>query len=147
MDRTATCSCGQMHVTMRGDPSVHGLCNCYECQKLSGAPFSYGGYWPKSAIVEMAGETRVWRRTSETNKWVDRYFCPVCGSAVFEYLEFAPDMIAIGLGHFADKDFPPPKYSVWNENKHPWVTVPEGCQNYDQQPTEESEKDAWRAES
>ncbi|MGH6718417.1 MAG: GFA family protein [Alphaproteobacteria bacterium] len=127
MDRTAVCGCGQLSVTVRGEPGFHGLCSCLECQKASGSAFSYSGYWPKAAVQGIAGTSTVWRRISAKGRWLDTYFCPVCGSAVYGYAEFAPDMINVAIGNLADPGFPPPQYAVWNENKHPWVHVPEAC--------------------
>jgi len=127
MKRTATCSCGQLSVTIEGDPEFHGLCSCFECQKASGGAFSYSGYWPKSAVREIRGDSTRWRRIAESGKWLDTHFCPVCGSAVFFYGEFAPDMINVSIGNFADPTFPPPIYAVWDENRHPWVVYPDGC--------------------
>jgi len=34
-----------------------------------------------------------------------------------------PGVIAIAIGAFADPDFPPPEYSVYEERKHKWVTI------------------------
>ena len=76
------------------------------------------------------GTSTVWRRISGAGRWLDSYFCPVCGSLVYAYAEFAPDMINVSIGNFADPSYPPPTYAVWNENKHPWVAVPDGCRTF-----------------
>lgn len=133
MDRTATCSCGQVAVTVRGDPKMHGICSCLECQKQTGSTFSHQGYWPKSAVQRIAGPTTAWRRSSDAGRWVDTHFCPVCGSAVYFYVEFDPDAICIAIGNFADPGFPPPQYSVWQRHKHPWIQVPAECNATDTQ--------------
>ena len=39
-------------------------------------------------------------------------FCPTCGDTVFYRMSFAPDMVAIPIGAFADPRFPPPTVSV-----------------------------------
>jgi hypothetical protein len=36
-----------------------------------------------------------------------------------------------GNGAFADPDFPPPKVSVYESRRHPWVTVPDGAKQLD----------------
>jgi hypothetical protein len=38
-------------------------------------------------------------------------------------LSSAPDVVAVPVGAFADSDFPPPKFSVWERRKHRWVTL------------------------
>ena len=140
MERTAACSCGQLSLVVEGDPEFHGLCSCLECQRASGSAFTYAGYWPKTAVKKTTGETTTWRRITDTGRWFDTYFCPTCGSAVYWYGEFAPDMINIAIGNFADASFPPPIYAGWNTYKHPWVELPEsGKMRYDTQPEEDIE--------
>jgi hypothetical protein len=133
MERTAACSCGQLSVTVEGEPAYHGLCSCLECQKLSGSAFSYSGYWPISAVKKTSGESKRWRRIAQSGRWLDQYFCPTCSSAVYFYVEFDPNMINIAIGNFADPNFPPPTYAVWNECKHAWVDVPEACASFDRE--------------
>ncbi len=133
MERTAVCSCGQLAVTVAGDPAYHGVCSCFACQKESGSAFTYSGYWPKTALSGIVGQSRAWRRMSDKGRWLDKHFCPTCGCAVFLYAEFAPDMIAVSIGFFGDPGFPPPEYAVWNECRHPWVTLPASCRMFDRQ--------------
>jgi len=134
MERTAACSCGQLAVTIAGDPEFHGLCSCLECQKSSGSAFSYSGYWPKSAVRSIRGDSTRWRRIAESGRWNDTHFCPTCGSAVYWYSEAVPDMINVAIGNFGDPGFPPPAYHVWSSSKHAWVTEPEGCEVHKTQP-------------
>ena len=133
MTRTAACSCGQLTVSVTGEPDFVAACSCIECQRGSGSVFAVSSYWPKTAIEAIAGERTCWRRGSWKGRWVDNYFCPVCGSTVFWYVEFAPDSIGISVGNFADPGFAPPAYAVWCESKHPWVRFPEGCKQHPQQ--------------
>ena len=127
MTRTAACSCGQLRVTMNGKPAMVAACSCRECQKSTGSVFGVSSYWPKTLLVAIEGESKVWRRGSDAGRWIDNYFCPTCGSSLYWYAEAMPDMIGISAGNFADPNFEPPTYAVWNETKHPWVKFPEGC--------------------
>jgi len=35
-----------------------------------------------------------------------------------------PGYIAIAVGNFADPDFPAPSIAVWEQSRHPWVSLP-----------------------
>ncbi|HEX6119941.1 MAG TPA: GFA family protein [Dongiaceae bacterium] len=118
MSRTASCSCGQLILTMAGDPGAVTVCHCLECQKSTGSVFGVSSYWPKSAIQSIEGEAKVWRRSSASGRWLDNYFCPVCGSTVYWYAEFAPREIGIAAGNFADPAFPAPTSAVWDSCRH-----------------------------
>jgi len=38
--RRAVCSCGQLHLTIDGEPSRISVCHCLECQRRTGAVIS-----------------------------------------------------------------------------------------------------------
>ena len=64
MSRTAACSCGQLTVTIAGEPDYVAACSCLECQKSTGSVFGVSTYWPKAALVSIAGRSTCWRRGS-----------------------------------------------------------------------------------
>jgi hypothetical protein len=60
-------------------------------------------------------------RRSDSGRKIEFHFCPDCGSTVFWYAEFGPDLIGIAFGAFADPSMPRPTLSVWETMGHPWV--------------------------
>jgi hypothetical protein len=132
MERKASCACGLVSVMLEGDPQMHGLCHCGQCQKVSA--FTYSGYWPKSAVRKISGKTTCWRKISESGRGIDVHFCPVCGTYAYWYLDLNENLIGIPIGNFSGSAFPPPVYSLWHESKLPWVDVPSTCQVFDRQP-------------
>ena len=134
MERTATCSCGQLSVSMEGDPQMHGLCHCLQCQTMSASAFTYSGYWPKPAVRKITGNATCWRKISESGRGIDIYFCPVCGGKVYWYLDFNENLIGLPIGAFTNRTFPPPVYSLWQESKVSWVEIPSSCKTFDRQP-------------
>ena len=38
--RRAACSCGQLYLTIEGEPSRISMCHCLECQRRTGAVIS-----------------------------------------------------------------------------------------------------------
>lgn len=133
MQRTASCSCGQLSVTVNGDPEEVTVCHCFECQKSTGSVFGVSTYWAKGACVAIKGEATLWRRSSDSGRWLDNYFCPVCGSTLYWYAEFAPDQIGIATGNFADPTFPAPTAVVWGSCRHPWVKLPADWETHPKQ--------------
>ena len=37
--RRAACSCGQLHLTIEGEPARISMCHCLACQRRTGAVF------------------------------------------------------------------------------------------------------------
>ena len=52
------------------------------------------------------------------------HFCPTCGSTVYWEGEGFPGYVAVAIGNFADPNFPAPTIAVWEESRHPWVSLP-----------------------
>lgn len=53
--RTSSCSCGECKVEVEGDPTLNGLCNCDDCRRRTGAPFSWSVYFPNDAVRKVEG--------------------------------------------------------------------------------------------
>ena len=54
---------------------------------------------------------------------IDYRFCPTCGATVYYAIDAQPDLIAVPVGNFADRDFPEPTYAVYEARRHPWVNI------------------------
>ena len=35
-----------------------------------------------------------------------------------------PGYVAVAIGNFADPNFPAPTIAVWEESRHPWMSLP-----------------------
>lgn len=120
--RTAHCSCGRLSITCVGDPVSVSLCHCLACQRRTGGPYGIAAFF-KREQVEIMGESSDYKRQSDSEYSVDHRFCPHCGSTVFWYPERMPDLVAVGVGSFADPSFPAPAKSVHQEHRHHWIDV------------------------
>jgi hypothetical protein len=73
------------------------------------------------------------------------HFCPNCGStpswhglperagsSIFWEGDRNPNIYGITVGSFADPNFPPPTYSVWEEVMHPWLGVATATEHFPQ---------------
>ena len=121
--REAACSCGQLRLTVTGDPVRISMCHCLACQRRTGSAFGIQARFPADR-VDITGRYSDYVRVSDDGEERTFHFCPDCGGTVFYAIPPAPGMIAVPIGAFADPTFPPPTVSVWEERRHPWVSVP-----------------------
>jgi hypothetical protein len=121
--RRAACSCGQLSLAIEGEPMRVSMCHCLECQRRTGAVISNQARYP-SAQVAVAGRATAWTRQAESGNALTFHFCPVCGSTVYWVNTGFPDAMVVAIGAFADPSFPPPAIAVWEECRHPWVSLP-----------------------
>ena len=120
--REAGCRCGRLRAVCEGEPVRVSVCHCLACQQRTGSAFAAQARFPADKVT-ITGEARVWTRIADSGQTTDYSFCPTCGSTVHYAGGNFPDAIAIPLGAFADPEFPWPKFSVWEERKHPWTVV------------------------
>ena len=128
--RTASCRCGALTATCEGEPIRVSVCHCFACQQRSGSPFGEQARFPSDKVT-IRGVSTEWVRTTDAGNETRYHFCPTCGSTVWYQGCPMPDAIAIPVGLFCDPGFPPPKHSVWEARKHPWVGINTQVEHHD----------------
>ena len=123
MTRVASCRCGQLTAACEGEPIRISVCHCLNCQKRSGSSFAAQARFPIESVVT-TGRSASWSEVGDSGNRFTQYFCPDCGSTVHYTINDAADgLVAIPVGAFADPQFPPPEYSVYESRKHRWVDI------------------------
>jgi len=120
MERTAECHCGQLCVIASGEPERVYLCHCRACQRRTGAVVHSGAFYPKSE-VRIEGDHKIYARKADSGYESRFHFCPNCGGNVFWEGDRNSAIYGITVGSFADPNFPPPTYSLWEESMHDWL--------------------------
>jgi hypothetical protein len=123
--RQAACSCGQLRLTCIGEPVRISMCHCLECQKRTGSPFGVQARFRREQVTAIEGKATEFSRVGDEGNRITLRFCPECGSTLYWTISNFPDLIAVAVGGFADRDFPAPRISVYESRRHPWVMVPE----------------------
>jgi hypothetical protein len=122
MTRIAACDCGKLRVICEGEPVRVSVCHCLECQKRTGSVFGVSARYPKEK-VRAEGVSRRYSRVADSGFKVTFDFCPTCGTTLHWHLDQFPDVTAVAVGTFADRDFPAPQHSVSERRKHEWIEV------------------------
>ena len=132
--RTATCACGQLSISLRGEPQRVSSCSCLECQTRTGSVFGVTAFFLKEQIEQVEGKAKLFGRTADSGRDLSMRFCPDCGTTVYWELEMAPGQISVAVGCFADPDFPAPERTVFHSRKHHWVAFPGHFKKFDTLP-------------
>ncbi|MET1029319.1 MAG: GFA family protein [Dongiaceae bacterium] len=131
--RIASCGCGGLTATARGEPVDVYLCSCLACQKASGSAFTYCALFAE-ASVSIAGAHQAWRYQGDVGRWIETAFCPTCGGTVYFRGEGLPGLLGIGVGCFAEPDFAKPGRLYWASRRHHWLDLPEDVELLPTQP-------------
>ena len=129
------CHCGSLRVIASGEPERVHVYHCRACQRRTGTVVHSGCAYPKSQ-VRIEGDHKIYERDADSGFKIRFHFCPNCGSTrswhwlperagsnVFWEGDRNPNTYGITVRSFADPNFPPPTFSVWEEVMHPWLRV------------------------
>jgi hypothetical protein len=126
--RTASYSCGQLTVTVPGDPIRVSVCHCLACQCRAGGVFGVQARFPAQS-VEIRGTSTAFVRIADSGTRITFHFCPACGATVHYSIDGEKDVVAIPVDAFADPNFPAPARSVYEARMHSWVGLPPGVEH------------------
>lgn len=129
--RTASCSCGQLSITVQGEPEV-GVCHCLACQKRTGSVFAALAAFPPPWTV--TGQATDYVSTGDQGASYRFRFCPICGTTLFNTEADSESFVGVSVGAFADPDFPPPTLALYDCRRHGWVALPDGVRTYERDP-------------
>jgi len=132
MVRTSRCSCGECTVEVEGNPVSSGLCNCDDCRRRTGAPFSWSAYFLNDQVRKVEGPfaTRVVEAViGGADALHARHFCSKCGSTMFWKSEvWMPEQTGFAAGCFNDPTLPIPSGIYGHSQRMPWAKFPSECE-------------------
>jgi hypothetical protein len=121
--RTASCSCGQLQAHVTSDPIRVSVCHCLACQRRTGSVFGAQARFPSTSVA-INGRSKEFVRVGDEGTQITFRFCPECGSTVYYTAKGLEDVIAVPVGAFADPKVPSPKFSVYEDRMHSWISMP-----------------------
>jgi hypothetical protein len=117
------CHCGFIRFEAEADPARTGMCNCTDCQALTGAPFRVTIAAEPGSFRLLSGEPTIYVKTADSGNKRHHAFCPRCGSPVYATApgdEPKPYSLRFGTvrqrAHFA------PVRQIWTRSRAEWVT-------------------------
>jgi hypothetical protein len=113
------CMCGAVRYECTADPMFMGNCHCRDCQRASGTAYNAAIGVPKSA-VKVTGDVKYYESKADSGSMARRAFCPNCGSRVFSYPPFAPDLMVIMAASLDDPSIFKPGMDIYTSSAQPW---------------------------
>ncbi|MCP5070323.1 MAG: GFA family protein [bacterium] len=120
------CHCG--HVTFHAvvDPERVMICNCTDCQTLSGSPFRVVVRVSEDEFHLESGALKTYVKTGESGKKRAQRFCPECGTHIYATsaeatAEGEPRRFGIRVGTIRQRRDLVPKRQFWHRSAQPWL--------------------------
>ena len=127
------CHCGFINYEGEADPATAAICNCTDCQKLSGSAFRT--VIPvASATFKLTGEPTIYVKTGDSGNKRQQAFCPRCGSPIFSAPPGdGPKTYFIRVGTVNQRDQLAPKSQIWARSQLRWVGTIAGIPKLEKQ--------------
>lgn len=123
LDLTATCDCGAITLTARGQAISMFQCACLNCQKVSGSGHSSVVLLPADG-VRTIGATKTISRPADSGATFTRHFCPECGTTLYAQSSRAPAFKILPVGLFAGQnDWFAPNQLIFARSHQEWDLV------------------------
>ena len=116
------CHCGYVSFEAEADPETTTLCNCTDCQTMSGAPLRAVIGTRPGTFVLMSGKPTEYRKTSDSGIVRPQGFCPQCGTAIYSTtVGDDPKVYNIRLGALRQRYELVPRRQVFGRSQQAWV--------------------------
>ena len=77
------CHCGYVSFEAEADPETTTMCNCTDCQTMSGAPMRAVISTRPGTFVLLSGKPKEYLKTADSGAVRPQAFCPHCGTAIY----------------------------------------------------------------
>lgn len=129
------CHCGYITYEAEIDPDKNLICNCTDCQTLSGSAFRVNAYTREDAFKLLSGQLKIYVKTSESGNKRPQSFCPECGSPIYATADgTGPKVYSLRVGSIRQRDQIVPSVQVWSRSAWPWVTHIGSIRKFEKQP-------------
>lgn len=116
------CHCGFLAYEGEADPERVMICNCTDCQSLSGSAFRTVVPVPEPSFRFLSGVPTVYVKTGESGTRREQTFCPKCGSPIYSASEGAnPRELMIRVGSSRQRHQLVPTTKLWRRSQVPWL--------------------------
>ena len=134
MQVDGSCHCGQVSYRAEIEPQKVTLCNCTDCQMLTGSAFRVSVPAQNGAFHLLSGELKTYVKTAESGAKRIHAFCPNCGTPVYSAAnDNAPPSYTLRVGCLKQRAQLPPKKRIWCKSALGWAQDVSGIPGIDHQ--------------
>lgn len=115
------CHCGKIAYEAHIDPAKAAICNCTDCQTLSGAPFRASVPARVEDFRLISGTLKMYVKTAESGTKRVQTFCGDCGSPIYATTFENPALYNLRLGAVKQRAQIKPQNQIWRDSALGWA--------------------------
>lgn len=133
MNVQGSCHCGRIAYEAEVDPDKVSLCNCTDCQTLTGSAYRVSVPAPSASFRLLSGEPKAYVKTAESGHQRLHTFCADCGAPVYSCAVNDPPTYSLRVGCLKQRAQLPPGKQIWYRSALPWAGNLESLPRIDRQ--------------
>jgi hypothetical protein len=115
------CHCGAIAYEATVDPQRAVICNCTDCQILSGAPFRASVPAKAEDFHIRKGKPRVYVKVADSGNRRAQGFCGDCGTPFYSTSADDPKLYNLRLGAVKQREHIVPERQIWCDSAQAWA--------------------------
>jgi hypothetical protein len=128
------CHCGRITYEASVDPLRVSVCNCTDCQVLSGSPFRVSVPSEPGTFRLLSGAPAVYLKTAESGNRRRQGFCASCGAPIYACADVdQPETYSLRVGGIRQRAQLPPKRRIWCGSALDWAQDVSGLPGVERQ--------------
>jgi len=113
------CACGSITYTCDAEPKFTLICQCRQCQRITGTGHS-AQFAVDTSNIRITGEVSTYELTSDAGNAVKSAFCGQCGNPIYKTTSMNPDMLVFHAATLDDPSAFKPQMVVFSSSSQPW---------------------------
>ena len=130
---TGRCLCGAVSYRLTGQPLRMAQCHCKACQRSTGTGHISNAFF-KEDQLELHGTVTGYGHTADSGNINTRYFCPTCGSRVYNTNSARPGTVGIAVGCADDNEWFSPGAILYCRDRPGWDHTTRDVPNHEAMP-------------
>lgn len=116
------CLCGYLSYEAEVDPDLVEICNCTDCQVLSGSAFRVNVPVIDGMFKFLSGEPKTYVKTAENGNRRILAFCPECGTSVYSRpTDGKAGFFGLRVGSLRQRASLLPRAQYWHRSAQSWT--------------------------
>src|SRR5215831_7591893 len=129
------CHCGYVTFEAEADPERTTICNCADCQIMSGAPLRAVIITDPGTFMLLSGKPTEYRKTADSGNVRVQAFCPHCGTAIYATSTGdEPKAYNVRLGALRQRNELVPRRQIFVCSQQSWVNDLNSIPKFDRMP-------------
>jgi hypothetical protein len=129
------CHCGYISFEAEANPETTTICNCTDCQMMSGAPLRAVVTTRPGTFVLLSGKVTEYRKTADSGAIRPQGFCQRCGTAIYSTSDGDdPKAYNVRVGAVRQRDELVPRKQIFACRQQAWVHNLTSITKFDKMP-------------